>query len=389
MAQFLPAVEKKPSFSESIGASLSQGLSQGANLATKLASESYLEKQKADQRQKLIQRIETEKQGTPNQAGQNDFMSQLQDKKSEIEHVLGFKLTDDQLSGVAQQLQRGSPQNPQEQDPFMKAKQYAVANEHDLASIATKEAESNIKTNQKEKEFHTDRSFKFLDKVNEQEEKLPEREAALASAFSAVDSGQMAPLGGDFWANLTGIKSLGTESGAQLNAAAKANLMGSLNRLSGARPTVFLEKQISDSFAQVGETPGQQKAKLLIAKSILDMDKNHSETANSIASEHRKKYGYPKESLSEETNAAVKKTNQKIMKNLSYDLQRNMEKSIKPDNFNRLIKVPKGTPLTIEKARVILSKSPGKTEEEKEINAHKIAKKLGYEIPGPETYERE
>ena len=64
-----------------------------------------------------------------------------------------------------------------------------------------------------------------------------------------------------------------------------------------------------------------------------------------------------------------------------------MEESMKPDDFNKLTRVSPGTPLTLEKAAVILRKAPGKTDEEKEANAMKMAKKAGYEIPEQFVYE--
>ncbi len=384
MVQVLPRVEKRQGFGEAIGSSLGQGLGMGLNRASEMVGQSMLDRQKMDQRQSLINQIET---GSGQK--QNNFSQQIMQAIPQIEQQLGFKLTEDQIESIGHQM-NGDMQpsvDNQPEDPFAKAKQYASIGEHDLSNVAAKEAESRISQKSKERDFHTGRAFKFLDKISEASDKIPEREASLNSAFSAIESGQLHPLGGDFWANLTGLDALRTESGAQLNASAKNNLIASLGRLSGGRPNQFIEKQISDAFAKTGETKGAQKAKLLMSRAVLDMDKNLTETSEKIAAEHRDKYGYPLENIAEESNRVSKSGNQIILKKLAYDLRRNMEESMKPDDFNKLTRVSPGTPLTLEKAAVILRKAPGKTDEEKEANAMKMAKKAGYEIPEQFVYE--
>lgn len=368
MVQVLP---EAPSFAQSFARSIGMGLGSGISQASQLAGQSMLEKQKMAQRQKLIQSIED---GSPISTP-GDFSNKIGNFINELENQLGKSFTDQEKNTIVQNL-IGSPEMKTEEDPFLKSKKYAAVGEHDLASIAAKEAETEIKSAQKEREYHTDRAFKFLDEIGKKEESFAEREAALNAAFSAVESGEMSPWGGDFWADLLDIPQLRSVSGAQLQAAAKANLIGTIEKVTGTRMNQFMEKQVNDAFPKSGETPESQKAKLLIIKSVLDMEKNQVASAYEISSEQRKKYGYPRENIREETAKKVKSANEKTIKNLSYDLRKNMETGMGLSEMSKLKKVPKGTPLTYEMKEVLMDKVGQDADK-----ALKLAIGLGYEIP--------
>jgi hypothetical protein len=236
--------------------------------------------------------------------------------------------------------------------------------------------------------YHTKRSGKFLDKVTEMSEGLRERQTAINSSMAAVQSGQMSPLGGDFWAGVLHAPQLETASGAQLATGAKINLMGSLSRLSGGRPNQFIEKKIDDAFAKAGNTKEAQMAKLLMAKTVMDLDQDYVDIAEKIANEDREKYGFVREDIDSRVKKEMKPISEQRMNELSFALQSNIENDIGESNLskNATKNVMKGTYLTPEMANILAKKleAAGETKED----VIKLARKLGYEIPSAELLEK-
>lgn len=253
-----------------------------------------------------------------------------------------------------------------------------------IDSNLAKSMEEQNKLSQKKfeagRKFHTERSSKFLNSVQETAEGLREREVALQSAMSAVQSGQMTPFGGDFWADLLNAPQLRTASGAELQAAAKVNLMGSLKKF-GARPNQFIEKQVSDAFSKAGESAEAQMAKLKILESVLEMEKKQIDLADYLADQDREKYGYVREDIDSRVRKLMVPIAEERMQELSFDLQENKEKDLgnKKLRQDALKEVPKGTYLTPGMASILLEKV-----EEDEENAIKLAQELGYTIPSDE-----
>ncbi|MBS3903747.1 MAG: hypothetical protein KGZ39_00290 [Simkania sp.] len=238
------------------------------------------------------------------------------------------------------------------------------------------------------KEFESDRAYnsarsdKYLDELGKSTSGIREREIGIDSSIAAVNSGQLSPLGGSFWADILNIPSLRDQSGATLQAAAKVNLIGALDKV-GARPNQFIEKQISSAFAQVGETKESQMAKLNIAKTVLDLDKKELEIAQILSDQYRKDLGYVPANIDSLVRTQMKPYTEKRMEKLAYDLQESREMSQNPEFYNTLQKVYPGTPLTEGKYKVFYHKAKGNTEEERDAKALEMAKKAGYKIVDP------
>jgi hypothetical protein len=236
------------------------------------------------------------------------------------------------------------------------------------------------KTFEKQRAYESDRSSKYLDKISDMAINLPEREAAIESAISAVKSGQIKPFGGDFVADIFNLPQLRTASGAQLATAAKTNLIGSLSQVTGGRPNQFIEQQINNAFAKAGQTEEANLSQLEIIKSKLDIDKKLAEATDQLADEYRSRLGYVPESIDRDARKLVKPYADQRLKELAYDLRENMEKELGSSKIKDLKKVPTGTPLTLRTAKILVDKYGDQAEE--------VAIKLGYDIPEPEVYAR-
>lgn len=340
----LQIINRPPSFGENLGQNLGAGLSQGIN--------QFFERKQ-------------------NQQKISDLMQSLGIPTSETSQAMN--------SLNSQQ----SPQNQRGQGFGLTPQKILTAHQIDpsLAGPLSTLYQTQERASEKRIEREASRSGKFLDTVTESSRGIPERRTSINAAKQAVQSGQLAPLGGDFWADVLNAPQLKSASGAQLATAAKTNLIGSLGRITGGRPNQFIEQQINNAFAKAGQSKEANTAQLDILESILDMDEKYNETAFQLADQYEKELGYVPASIDRDTQKFLKPYIEQRQEKLAYDLQQNIESEQGPGKRNEIKKVSKGTPLTLRKAKVLVDKYGDKAEE--------VAKKLGYEIPSSEIYSGE
>ncbi len=192
----------------------------------------------------------------------------------------------------------------------------------------------------------------------------------------------------DYIADLTGLESLRSAKGAQFKTASKEFLLGNLSR-AGTRPNMWIEQQISDMAAKIGRSKEANETFTASVRADLAVERKRLEIADQLEEEYVNTLGYVPASISKQVDKLVQPYAEQKQKELAYDLRRIHEKELGPKSLNKLTEVPSGTPLTLEKARAIYEKAPGKTAEEKEENSMKIARKLGYTIPSEEIYARQ
>lgn len=353
-----------------IVAQFGAGLNQGYSGAREFQNRLKMEKEKAEQEFELFKKYFSKNPSEKTTALGEPKMGQDE---------LSFK---DQLKGT----EEIPSEIPSQEDSEL---QKAWLNQKYPKVMEGKRKEESMeqKKFEADREYHSKRSGKYLDEIRSSANGFPERDVAINSALAAVESGNMSPWGGDFWADILGLPQLRTSEGAALQASAKINLMGSLGKLSGGRPNQFIEKQIDAAFAKAGETKEAQKTKLLMSKTVLDLEKQRAAIADQLANEDREKYGYVREDIDSRVDAAMKPYGKAKMDGLAYELQTIREKEMSPERLEQIVKVTPGTPLTAEKAKVFLKKAPGKSDAEKEENALKMAKKAGYKIMEDSFYE--
>jgi len=357
-----------------LGKTFADAITSGAQEGRQRANQLALERDKAQLEFDLFKKYFGNQVGSPSKPTEG-MGEQLQPKPTE---GMGEQLQ--QTGQTAQSTQKEPEENALSK--AWKTKKYP-----EVMKAQQEEKKTDRKKFEADRTYHSNRSGKFLDSIDATANGIQEREIALKSAESGIQSGQMSPLGGDFWASITGINALKSASGAQVEAAAKVNLMASLERL-GARPNQYIEKVSNSAFAQIGETEEAQMAKILMAKSVLDLDKQKIRLTQQIANDDREKHGYVKEDIGARVDKALEPIAKERMNELAFSLQQNIERDIGIPNLakNATKSVMKGTYLTPEMAHVLKDALISAGESEKDLN--KMAIKLGYEIPSNELLEK-
>lgn len=237
---------------------------------------------------------------------------------------------------------------------------------------------------EKQRSYETGLSNKVLEQSREMAQGIPERRTALNVSRQAINSGEMKPLGGDFWADILHIPALRSVSGSALNTAAKTNLIGTLTRVSGRAPNQYLETQINNAFARAGQSKESNLAQVDIAEAILDMDEKYTQAIDRLSQEYREAgWDYIPSSIDREARESVQAYNQERQKELAYSLQENIEAGMGPEKRSHVKHVAPGTPLTNEMAIFLKGKVGGD-----EAKAIQLAEKLGYEIPDQSLIEK-
>jgi hypothetical protein len=359
---FLGILPEQPSLAQKLGRGLGVGLTAGIGQATELGGKLFLENAKKARRNALIEQIE----GNSNGQG------------SDVQQLMGQSSTDS--TNAAQQLQG---RNQSQADPFAKAKMYAAAGEDQLARLETERAKSTIKERIAEREFQSKRSEKYLEDIDTRRETLRAKENAIVSLSDAIEN-MPGGFSTDYLAEVTGYEPFRTAKGAQFKTATKEFLLGNLNR-AGARPNMWIEQQIDTMAAKIGRSKEANETFVAATKADLNVERKKIEIASDLEEKYQKELGYVPKNIARQVEDQLKPYAEYEQAKLAYKLRQIHEKEIGKD-LQKLSRVPKGTPLTLEKAKVIYQKSPGKSEAQKEANAEKIALSLGYTIPPKEIY---
>jgi hypothetical protein len=378
-----------------------QARAQQANIEKKSQLGMAQDEAKFMQRQQLLRQASgqgPESEGMQFGFSPEQFESQI---VPQIEQKLGFNLTPEQKQSVAKQLQgeisqqsdgmpsrmsgNQSSRSNRQEDPFAEAERYAAIGEHDLSQISSKRAESNIRQAQKNREFYSKRSQKVLAKADEEREAVNKKSYALDSLADAIEN-MPGGFSKDYLAEVTGYEPFRTAKGAQFKTAAKEFLLSNLSR-AGARPNQWIEQQIGDMAAKIGRSKEANETFVAASRADLDIEKRRLDLLGDLEEKYLQDLGYVPDSISREVDKSLRPYAEEVQKKLAYQLRSIHERDTSPKDLQQLTKVPTGTPLTLRKASAILSQSPGKTDEERQENALKIAKKLGYQIMPDEFYE--
>ncbi len=141
------------------------------------------------------------------------------------------------------------------------------------------------------------RAEKVLDKADRIGENLPLKESYVNAMEDSVLNEDLSFWSPDNLATITGIEALRSAKGAQFISAAKNYFIDDL-KASGARPNMFIEKQLVDSLAKIGRSQEANQVVLESFKFKNDLDKNWLETVRSLEKQYDETIGYLPGSLS-------------------------------------------------------------------------------------------
>lgn len=319
-----------------------------------------LEEKKDLLKQKRNERLLSEL-GLPS-SGERISSEQKKEKPSVAESRLS-NLSDEELARVA-------VENPQ------------------LAQVLERRKESEIqKLSKKEdlerRKFEADRAFEskrsepILKKNDEIRGSFPVRNTSRELMKEAVQSGKISSLK-DYLADITGIEPLRSREGAIFKTASKEYFLRNLAR-AGARPNQWIEQQIADAQAKFGRSTASNLNTIALMEFEDDVDAKRVELIDQVASQMQKEQGYVSGDVAQIADSMMKPYVEQRQADLAYEMRRNTENE-DPKGLTSLDKVPKGTPLTIEKAEYLV-KIFGD-------DAISVAEDLGYSLPNEATLER-
>jgi len=255
-----------------------------------------------------------------------------------------------------------------------------------VAEAEQRRRDLDFKKDSSERDYHGKFATKIVEKETGMRQKLRDKELASVMARDSIESDDVGSFSLSNLGRRLGIRELETTSGAQLNQAAKINLVGNLSDVSAKAQNIWLEKVMSDAFAQVGKSKDANLMTMELFDTEKDLNKAWLDTSDRIKNEDRERYGHVKwESLDERVSNAVVEEEKEIMNRAAFRTRQIFEDS-KGERWlikNVTKKVPKGTPWTPMMARAFKLKYGD--------NAAIVienAKKMGYSIPTRQEKDR-
>ncbi len=234
-----------------------------------------------------------------------------------------------------------------------------------------------------ERAYQSKRAMPYLTKLDESRESIGQKDQALQLMDNAISEQDLSFFSKDNLANFLGQygEGLRTAKGAQLINAQKEFLLGNIGR-AGARPNMYIEKQIASMLAKTGRSKEANQTVVESLRSEQDISKKKMELADELVERYEKELGYVPGNIASQVDKMVKPYAQATQDRLAYrlrNIQENEtgEKSLK-NNINK--RVTRGTPLTLQSAKLLMEREGSKE------GAMKKAKALGYQIPTIEQY---
>jgi hypothetical protein len=241
------------------------------------------------------------------------------------------------------------------------------------------------------------RSTEYLTKVDHLREGLPRKELALRQIDQAIASGTNLDTLRNQLADVTGLESLRSASGATLRSGTKEYFLSDLASIPGVRPNQFLEKALSS--AMTDDTRTKEANQMLAAgmRSNLMLDRARTALTSQIEEQYRKSLGYIPASISKDVDQALAPYAQQIQDNWANEVQHIIENNSSDiQNFTNVMSNPNSTDRqkknAAEKVKLkqaipgsVLNDTMGLILLEKykddESKALEAAKKLGYIVP--------
>lgn len=222
------------------------------------------------------------------------------------------------------------------------------------------------------------RSAPILKKIDEERSVLPRKQAAI-NAMKRNAAGNIKDRLQNVFADYTGNELFRGAKAAQFITGGKELFFSSLGR-AGGRPSVFLEQKVEQMLGDYNRT---EEAKLSLGEMFQfdhDLQQKETEIYDQLSEQFVNDIGYVPGNIGKIADEIIKPYAKQREEKLAYDIQRIHEKE-NPKDLQRPIKVSHGTPLTIEKAQVLLKQTNGD-----KVQAEKLAKQMGYTIPSQQTY---
>jgi len=225
------------------------------------------------------------------------------------------------------------------------------------------------------KQFETDREFEWkragdlLKKNDEIRDSLEEKRSA-ANIIKQTAASEDTSGWGQYFADVLGLEPLRSADAALLKTATKDFFINNLAK-AGSRPNQWIEQQISDAMVKMGRS---KEANMVVAELMdywVDREAEKVRLVDEIEDEDLAEHGFVKGDIGKRASQRMKQWEDKRRDQLMYQIQQTKE-SQNPQELETIKEVPKGTPLTREKA-LVFKKRYG-------ADAEKAARNAGYDV---------
>jgi len=326
MPQVLAAPQRRPSFSERLGAGVGKGL-EGAQ---QLYQQHQFEKSNPQlsglppELQKIALAEQLKGQSRENILRQkHDMFSNIFGGQGKKQQNQTFSPDEQNAMGsMGNESQQFDPSQISDQDiielstidPQMAMAAQRAKNE----SLKQKRHDEDIdlRKNEIRRKEETEISKPILLEMNQVRKNIPLQEQAIEDIISA--SPNVSAL--DYFADVTGFEPLRSAEGAKLKTGIKDFFLSDLTR-TGSRPNMWIEQQLADALPKIGRS---KEANLITAEGLrfkTDLAKHRMETIDRLAEKDREKYGYVK--------ADIDSRAYKDMKKYVIDRQKQLSENIK------------------------------------------------------------
>ena len=214
------------------------------------------------------------------------------DKMAQLQSILGGGQPQQQQplaeEGEEVATQGAAPQEPRE----ITDEQILAVSQLDpnLGRLMQAQKDSQAKQAEWKAKREFQRAAPILARADERAEEMINKENSLDLMALAVKEGNLGMFSPDSLADITGIEGFRTGKGALFISAGKEYFLGSIKR-AGARPNVFIEKQIQKMLPKIGRSRIANLTVLDALKSELNIDKEYQDILNRLAEEDKQKYG--------------------------------------------------------------------------------------------------
>lgn len=308
MVQIIPeAPSFGMQFARSMGAGLGAGISKGADLGMQMALEKYKQKQ----RQELMGKIEADQsQGTAKELQgqpQEDIRQKFLEALPQIEQAAGRELSPQDLDAIWNKMsqpqlqQQATQQSGQESDPFLKAKKYAAAGEHELARLETERAKSGIKKSASEQKLAFDETKDYRTHVAEQARSAEELEPVLNQMERLIKSKKLTNPVVSKLADKFGVVGLLDPTSQQFNALS-VGFLKDAKTIFGSRVTNFDLETYLDKIPRLAQTDAGKKALIDNFRTLGEASKIRNKAKNQIIKQNK---GVPPLDLEEQVSEKV------------------------------------------------------------------------------------
>lgn len=222
---------------------------------------------------------------------------------------------------------------------------------------------------QSDREFEWKRAGEVLKKTDEIRDAIEEKKTAANLIKQSAASGDTSGWG-PWFADVLGVEPLRNADSSLLKSATKDFFINNLAK-AGSRPNQWIEQQISDAMVRIGR---DQESNMIVADLMnywVDREAEKVRLIDQLEDEDMAEFGYVKGNIGKRAAERMKDWEDTRRDQLMYQIQQTKEQQ-NPDELSVIRQVPKGTPLTREKARVFKQRYGA--------DAEKAARKAGYDV---------